>query len=89
MAGRSSGPAPDLSLDLKGLKCPLPVLKARRAIKDMAAGSLLEVLADDPAATLDFTHFCEVGGHRLEESSSREEGGPAPVLRFLIRAHSG
>ena len=89
MAGQPAGPPPDLSLDLKGLKCPLPVLKARRAVKDMAAGSLLEVLADDPAAVLDFAHFCEVGGHALEESSSREEGGPAPVLRFLIRAYSG
>ena len=81
--------APDLSLDLKGLKCPLPVLKARRAIKDMAPGSVLEVLADDPAAVLDFAHFCEVGGHRLEESPSPGEGGPSPALRFLIRAHSG
>ena len=88
-AGRPPGPAPDLSLDLKGLKCPLPVLKARRAIGGMAAGAVLEVLADDPAAALDFAHFCEVGGHALEESSSRGGDGPAPVLRFLIRAHSG
>ena len=73
---------PDQSLDLCGLKCPLPVLKARRAIKQMPNGALLEVLADDPAAALDFAHFCETGGHILE-ASSKEEGG---ILRFLIRA---
>ena len=89
MAAGAPDAGPATTLDLKGLKCPIPVLKARRAIKDMAKGSLLEVLADDPAAELDFAHFCEVGGHALEESSSRQEGGPAPVLRFLIRAHSG
>lgn len=76
---------PDQSLDLSGLKCPLPVLKARRAIKDMAAGSLLEVLADDPAAELDFAHFCETGGHELLETS-RNADGDAFMLRFLIRA---
>ena len=38
--------------------CPLPVLKARRQIGQMAAGEVLEVKADDPAAQLDFDHFC-------------------------------
>ena len=89
IAGEASSPAPDVSLDLTGLKCPLPVLKARRAINGMAAGALLEVLADDPAAELDFAHFCEVGGHALEERSSSGDGGKDPVLRFLIRAHAG
>ena len=58
-----------VTLDLTGLKCPLPVLKARRAIKDMPAGAELVVLADDPAAPLDFDHFCQTGGHQLVESS--------------------
>ena len=74
----------DRVLDLTGLKCPLPVLKARRAIKDMEAGMLLEVTADDPAASLDFAHFCEVGGHALEKESSEGE-----VLYFLIRVGGG
>lgn len=78
-------PAADRSLDLTGLKCPLPVLKARRAIKDMVAGAVLEVLADDPAAVLDFAHFCETGGHALEDSSQQDRGGDAPLLRFVIR----
>jgi len=53
-----------ISLDLTGLKCPLPVLKARRQISQMKGG-VLEVFADDLAAPLDFEHFCDTAGHRL------------------------
>jgi len=53
-----------VKLDLTGLKCPLPVLKARQQIGQMEGG-VLEVLADDPAAPLDFEHFCDTAGHRL------------------------
>ena len=52
------------SLDLTGLKCPLPVLKARRQLAQMTDG-VLEVTADDPAAPLDFEHFCDTAGHQL------------------------
>ena len=52
------------TLDLTGLKCPLPVLKARRQIGQMASGAVLVILADDPAAPLDFDHFCHTGGHK-------------------------
>ena len=71
-------------LDVKGLKCPLPVLKARKALGQMAAGEVLEVLATDPAAELDFRHFCNQSGHVLELSEKQEE-----VLRFLIRKSDG
>ena len=67
-------------LDAKGLKCPLPVLRARRAMKDVPAGELLEVLATDPGAVKDFAHFCEATGHQLVES-----GQDGDVYRFLIR----
>ena len=53
-----------VSLDLTGLKCPLPVLKARRQIGQMKGG-VLELLVDDPAAPLDFKHFCDTAGYRL------------------------
>ncbi len=66
-------------LDAKGLKCPLPVLKARKAMKTMPAGGVLRVLATDPGATGDFKHFCEVTGNRL--LAHREEDG---VLVFEI-----
>ncbi len=61
------------TLDLTGLKCPLPVLKARRQISQMAAGERLYVTADDPAAPLDFEHFCSAGGHALVETRSEGE----------------
>ena len=60
-------------LDTKGLKCPLPVLKARKAMRDVPAGGVLRVLATDPGAVNDFEHFCKTTGHHL--LSSREEGG--------------
>ena len=68
-----------LSLDLTGLKCPLPVLKARRQLGQMTDG-VLEVTADDPAAPLDFEHFCDTAGHRLIRNDA--EGG---IFTFHIR----
>ena len=59
-------------MDLTGLKCPLPVLKARRQIGQMPAGGILVVIADDPAAPLDFDHFCQTGGHALLESVAKD-----------------
>ncbi len=66
-------------LDAKGLKCPLPVLKARKAMKALAPGEVLRVLATDPGAVGDFQHFCQVTGHRLLAQS--QEGD---VLIFEI-----
>lgn len=67
------------SLDVRGLKCPLPVLKARKAIGDIEIGALLEVLVTDLAATLDFRHYARQSGHELVAA---EEG---EVLRFILR----
>lgn len=53
------------TLDALGLLCPLPVLKARKRLKSMPAGSILRVLADDPAAIVDVPHFCAEAGHIL------------------------
>ena len=61
-----------VTMDLTGLKCPLPVLKARRQIGQMSAGGILVVIADDPAAPLDFDHFCQTGGHDLLESLTKD-----------------
>ena len=63
-----------LSLDLRGLKCPLPVLKARRALRDMAEGDILEIVLTDPAGQLDFPHFCETSGHELLSMTPSGEG---------------
>ena len=62
-----------ITMDLTGLKCPLPVLKARRQIGQMPAGGILVVIADDPAAPLDFDHFCQTGGHELLESVAKDD----------------
>lgn len=67
-------------LDATGLKCPLPVLRARKAMKDVAPGGLLQVLATDPGAVKDFAHFCEATGHELVES--KQDGD---IFSFLIR----
>jgi tRNA 2-thiouridine synthesizing protein A len=67
-------------LDAKGLLCPLPVLKARKALKAMPAGATLEVLATDPGAVKDFAAFCRTTGYELVASSEA-----AGTFRFLIR----
>ncbi len=67
-------------LDAKGLKCPLPVLKARKAMREVPMGGVLRVIATDPGAVKDFEHFCKTTGHQLIDS--REESG---TLVFDIR----
>ncbi|MCW9046282.1 MAG: sulfurtransferase TusA family protein [Alphaproteobacteria bacterium] len=55
----------DKSLDTKGMKCPLPVLRTSKVLKDMASGETLEVLATDPMAQRDIKVLCEEKGHRF------------------------
>ena len=62
-----------IELDTRGLNCPLPVLKAQKAIRSMAAGERLLVLATDPKAPSDLVQFCEVAGHTLVESTERRD----------------
>lgn len=68
-------------LDVRGMTCPLPVLKANKALRSLAPGATLTVLATDPAALKDFAAYAEETGHALL-SSTAEEGG---VLRFVLR----
>ena len=70
----------DEQIDVRGMLCPLPVLKARKRLKSLDNGALLKVLASDPAAVIDFPHFCNEAGHELV--SSHEDDG---VLTFVIR----
>ena len=53
-------------LDAKGLNCPLPVLKTRKALRDVPLGDMLTVLTTDPASTIDVRHFCNVSGQELQ-----------------------
>ena len=52
-----------VTLDAQGLKCPLPVLRARKKIREVSPGETLTVLATDPAALRDFQAFCDQTGH--------------------------
>ena len=71
-------------LDATGLKCPIPVLKARKMARSLPGGTTLEILATDPGAVPDFEAFCTTGGHELLEQSKDGE-----VYRFLIRIAGG
>ena len=70
----------DQLLDAKGLNCPLPILKAKKALKEVPSGGTLEVLATDPGAVKDFEAFCRATGNELVESRTEGE-----TYIFLIR----
>jgi tRNA 2-thiouridine synthesizing protein A len=70
----------DKTLDTKGLTCPLPILKTKKALADLPRGSTLEVLATDPSSLPDIMAFSQASGNALIEHS--EEGG---VWRFVLR----
>jgi tRNA 2-thiouridine synthesizing protein A len=76
----SDDPQPGTTLDAEGLKCPLPVLRARKAIKALEIGAELTVRATDPAAPKDFKAFCEQAGHDLVSSTESGE-----VFTFVLR----
>jgi len=56
---------PETTLDLSGLLCPLPVLKARKRLESLLPGQILRVIATDPMAAIDMPHFCSEQGHLL------------------------
>ena len=68
------------SLDLRGLKCPLPALFARRALARSQPGTILEVIADDPLAPVDLPHMCAQEGFEVVDSA--REGN---CLRIFLR----
>ena len=69
-----------ISYDLRGLKCPLPVLRTRRKLSSLPSGALVRVETTDPLAGIDIPHFCNEDGHTLLETEKTETGH-----RFLIR----
>jgi tRNA 2-thiouridine synthesizing protein A len=70
----------DQVLDVKGLNCPLPILRAKKALKEVPVGGTLQVLATDPGAVKDFEAFCRATGNELLES--KVEGS---VYSFLLK----
>ncbi|HLX14332.1 MAG TPA: sulfurtransferase TusA family protein [Bradyrhizobium sp.] len=73
----------DQILDAKGLNCPLPILKAKKALKDVPIGGTLQVLATDPGAVKDFEAFCRTTGNDLLESKAEGK-----QFEFLIKRMS-
>ena len=71
-------------LDVKGLKCPMPLLKAKLALNEMSAGELLEVFATDSGSVRDFAVFSQQSGHQLLQSV--EDNG---VYTYLLQKKAG
>ena len=67
-------------VDARGLSCPMPIVKTAQAIKPVAAGALIEVLATDPGSTKDFAAWCRSTGNDLVDQST-----DGAVYRFVIR----
>jgi tRNA 2-thiouridine synthesizing protein A len=70
----------DLIVDAKGTNCPIPILKAKKAITALPKGAVREILATDPGAVSDFQAFCRSTGNTLLEHSET-----AGLYRFLIK----
>ena len=68
------------SLDASGLRCPLPLLRAKQALRDLVTGELLRVIATDAGSIRDFYAFAEISGHRLEGFCERD-GSYLYILR--------
>jgi tRNA 2-thiouridine synthesizing protein A len=60
------------TLDLRGLKCPLPALLAKKALARLVPGAALTVLADDPMSVVDIPHMCHGEGHAVDGVASRD-----------------
>ena len=68
-------------LDARGLNCPLPILKAKKALSELSSGEVLKVVATDPGSVRDFQAFARQTGNELVEQST--EG--ADFIHFLRR----
>jgi len=75
-----SFPLPDHTLDCEGLLCPLPVLRAQRVLRGMAAGQVLALTATDRMAAIDLPHFCTQAGHDFLGAKTMGQ-----VSRYWIR----
>ena len=70
----------DKELDARGLNCPLPILRAKKALAEMQSGQVLKIVATDPGSVKDFAAFAKQTGHALLEQSEAEK-----VYTFLMK----
>jgi tRNA 2-thiouridine synthesizing protein A len=75
-----NGTASPVRLDLRGLKCPYPVLKTENRMSLLSTGALVEVETTDPMSAIDIPHFCRENGHVLVSQDKTDNGH-----RFVIR----
>jgi len=73
--------APDLDLDCRGLRCPLPIIKLGNGIGDVPVGGTVGVVAEDPAARTDVPAWCRMRGQEY----LGEETAPDGLPRYLVR----
>lgn len=62
----NQGSKPSQQMDLRGYRCPIPVIRLEAALRKTPKGDQVTVFADDPVATVDIPHFCREAGHRVE-----------------------
>ena len=70
----------DKEVDARGLTCPLPIVRAKKALADMQSGQILKVLATDPGSQRDFAAFAKQTGNEIVESSAQDK-----TFIFLMR----
>jgi len=74
---------PDLILDCRGMRCPLPVIKLANRIDEVPVGGVLAVTADDPAARPDVAAWCRMRGQEYVGETAAEDGVPTFLVRRL------
>ena len=75
----------DWDLDVRGLNCPLPLLRAKKALSAMLPGQILKVMATDPGAEIDFKVFAEASGNRIIEL----DAGPDVITIIMAKKGGG
>lgn len=71
---------PNIEIDARGLICPLPVLRLRKALLALAPGQVVRMVATDPVAVIDVPHFCAEAGHELISATPAES-----ATAYLVR----
>ncbi|WP_376790490.1 sulfurtransferase TusA family protein [Thermoflexus sp.] len=71
---------PDLTLDLRGLLCPMPVVRINQAIQNVPVGGVIEAYATDPGVMADIPAWCRSTGHELVKIEKQDK-----VIRFVVR----
>jgi len=80
--GTSDPPRADEQIDARGLNCPLPILRTKKALAKLASGQVLAVLTTDPHAEADFQAFCHQTGNALLAQCPQEGGA---LLHYVRR----